>query len=542
MNNQIYVTCTSEEMKSFIRGETLFRELVKAPEDAEIWLYTPQCETPCYMTFDDLRMAISNMIRLERKPEEFFYEWYERIYLQLGELFGIPALVGYPDISSMDDLYEIETSLFPKNEYQMSFAIFDDINFDEGIFSSFGMTMEEYSSMLHEYLERMNNLEYNMQHHLSEWRFTDRQKQNIVHKFKDEETLAELGEVKKALFRKMLEELVAAGDLEAIKIKGYACYGYDNPVYECDWFTSRDCMLILVEKGDDEMQAQAANTLGYIYYYGRCNDGVPEYDLAYKYFSLACFFGYYEATYKVGDMLAEGKGVPQNKTTAYRLYQNVYEECLEKFQRNDEKHTFADAALRMGRSFQNGIGVYKSPLLAYYFYLQAKVGIDIRMKKDNFFGDKKVLAGIEQGLADTKATLLSQGLDVEQPSFEITLKKVFSMLVDQDHEMSLKVEEMEDSQKLTFTRIGYEGYDPKRKMLVTFPEVSYCQKTDQVILYLPKDIPLTLKNDANEIIFDDVKYDAYNIRFYKRRKRMAIIPNKPMKFVNTQHADVNIHE
>ena len=33
-------------------------------------------------------------------------------------------------------------------------------------------------------------------------------------------------------------------------------------------------------------KAFLANTLGYIYYYGRCNNGNPEYELAYKYASM----------------------------------------------------------------------------------------------------------------------------------------------------------------------------------------------------------------------------------------------------------------
>jgi TPR repeat protein len=53
---------------------------------------------------------------------------------------------------------------------------------------------------------------------------------------------------------------------------------------------------------------QYANTLGYIYYYGRCNNGVPEYDQAFYYFSYAAANGLYEGMYKLADLFWHGYG------------------------------------------------------------------------------------------------------------------------------------------------------------------------------------------------------------------------------------------
>ena len=50
-----------------------------------------------------------------------------------------------------------------------------------------------------------------------------------------------------------------------------------------------------------------ARTIGYIYYYGRTTDGVPQGDKAFQYFAIGHIAGhYYEATYKLADCYLKG--------------------------------------------------------------------------------------------------------------------------------------------------------------------------------------------------------------------------------------------
>ncbi len=74
-----------------------------------------------------------------------------------------------------------------------------------------------------------------------------------------------------------------------------------------------------------------ANTLGYIYYYGRCNGGVPEYDKAFYYFGIAAANGLYEGMYKLADMFRHGYGCRESRHTARNLYGMVYEDSLKHF-------------------------------------------------------------------------------------------------------------------------------------------------------------------------------------------------------------------
>ena len=70
-------------------------------------------------------------------------------------------------------------------------------------------------------------------------------------------------------------------DPGSIQRRGY-CYYCGTKIYPNDWLKARDAFEEYYQMTGD---ASAANTLGYIYYYGRCNGGVPEYDKAFRYFS-----------------------------------------------------------------------------------------------------------------------------------------------------------------------------------------------------------------------------------------------------------------
>lgn len=65
-----------------------------------------------------------------------------------------------------------------------------------------------------------------------------------------------------------------------------------------------------------------ARTIGYIYYYGRTTNGVPQGDKAFQYFAIGHIAGkYYEATYKLADCYLKGYGTPICHQAAYNLRQ-----------------------------------------------------------------------------------------------------------------------------------------------------------------------------------------------------------------------------
>jgi len=98
----------------------------------------------------------------------------------------------------------------------------------------------------------------------------------------DDDTIDAQSEATQKLFKRCLDAMCDMKDPRSIQRRGY-CYYCGTKIYPNNWVKARDAFIEYYNLTGD---ASAANTLGYIYYYGRCNNGVPEYDEAFKYFSI----------------------------------------------------------------------------------------------------------------------------------------------------------------------------------------------------------------------------------------------------------------
>ncbi len=273
-----------------------------------------------------------------------------------------------------------------------------------------------------------------------------------------------------------------------------------------------------MEIGDDDMQAQSANTLGYIYYYGRCNDGVPQYDLAYKYFSLAAFFGYYEATYKVGDMIRDGKGIYKNEKAAFNLYTRYYDESYKNFIEHGDG-VLSDLALRIASCYQHGTGTEQNLMSAYAYYMIARVAIDERMQRSNFFGLGKVSANIRAGLNEVKRELgrycrqKTCGIDIEAFVQEVMLKEYA--------EMKVTVKKKKKGYKITLACTLEKGnIGQPYPYLLTLPTISYCKKSAETLFVLGQDAKVDVRAPKQMFYVDRIKIKKNAIYFYHHKKKM----------------------
>ena len=225
------------------------------------------------------------------------------------------------------------------------------------------------------------------------------------------------------------------GNRQALEVLAYACYG-GNRLFACDWVRSRDCLLRLSEREDvpDKDKAFYANTLGYIYYYGRCSGGVPEYDKAFSCFSLGADCGIYESMYKLSDMYLHGYGTAKNLYAAQIQLRMVFEKSYDSIRSSEFDCEFADVALRLGNLCRDGIIEDES---AEAYYQMADFAIKKRAKF-NRYGDSKVacaiageLARIREGQPVKKRTTLRDfdAVDIVSRLFdnytcEVTIKPV----------------------------------------------------------------------------------------------------------------------
>lgn len=276
----------------------------------------------------------------------------------------------------------------------------------------------------------------------------------------DEASLEKLSENDKERVRKHLEILCSHDDLSSLIKKGYLCYG-GSPLYKCDWNETVRCFEKVLEAGFDDA---LSDSLGYIYYYGRTTNGVPDYEKAYRYFSAAALAGNHESLYKVGDMFLKGLGVPSSPMLADKLYYRVYCESRALLLRRCRLNKFADAALRIASSYERK-GYSKG--MIYSKYLEADLGLKLR-DEYRYYGDSVVRKAVDAGLEK-----------YSKENIEYDESEIFSFLDSNTLRGKLLHVELELCGNVMKGRVEVvsEGRRCKSEdayLLLTLPSLSYC--------------------------------------------------------------------
>ena len=252
-----------------------------------------------------------------------------------------------------------------------------------------------------------------------------------------------------------------------------------------------------------EPDPQIANTLGYMYYYGRCTDGVPEYDKAFYYFSIGAAGWYYESRYKLADMYRHGYGVAKNPKVVWSIIWELYEEQLKKIRRGEFGSNFADVALRAGNIWKEGINCYASPDNAYFYYLQAQYAIRMRMLAEDNYGDQKVAAGIEQAVAE-----ILPETSYAKAAGTVHMNSLYRLLqygLGERHHMEMKVRRIsEEEAKLTFRIVPYENEKDKPRIFVTVPALHFCGLVEKVAVTAKKIRTMNLCGKEDTVLFDSI--------------------------------------
>lgn len=316
------------------------------------------------------------------------------------------------------------------------------------------------------------------------------------------------------------------------KIEAFGYELYNQAGRDCArWKEVEACFLYLVEHCKYGTKVgQFANTLGYIYYYGRTTNFEPQYDKAYYYFTIGADCGFFESTYKLGDMYKNGYYVEQNYETAIELYHRVCDYVEEQFYLEEFDGVFADIALRLGSMYREGLGCEKDEHFALYMYTIANYTIIERMKHSDFFGNRKVKDSIEKELTE-----LQQALQVDKnqvrhiESFPFLLEAVDMS----EYACNVLFEMNEGSVIITLERLG-EFYEDVPRIPVILSQYDYVKFEEQlqIIAHNPYDFEYyedgllieQLENNVN-IVVDDIYIDEDNhcVEFYFREQLVASI-------------------
>jgi TPR repeat protein len=504
------VTLRPEQLKALARYELTF-DKIGIGEDVQIL-----CSEDYAYTLEDLKQAVIHLQQVDPEVEVFCERWFSPLEAQ-EEHFGILTLL-YPEAD------EDDTPEYLK-EYAEGLPVSDSAQFRD-VWWRLDHAVEACGTHgklsqvipLDEIIKQLDRYQENKGKPIEKWQFTTVEKENYIALFDSADYVKNASENQLSLCRQYIDELCETGSYHALHTKGYACYG-GNRLYPCDWNIARDYISHLFEKKDEP---QYANTLGYIYYYGRCNGGVPEYDKAFYYFGIAAANGIYEGMYKLGDMFWNGYGCKKSPRTAGSLYRMVYGGSFRNFQKGGGAK-FADAALRMGYVYAQGIGVKQNPIQAYFYYLQAEYAARLRGENSDFFGDKTVAANIQKAIAEIKTRLpkdyFSDHVDYEYPL-------PFEQLAEDGNRCELKRAETPDgSVVLTASRKKARGQDETDCVLITAPKIGYCQRRKDFSLSLVGLSELWFQSDALCVPYDycELSWRSGRYEFYHDDELVAYV-------------------
>lgn len=300
---------------------------------------------------------------------------------------------------------------------------------------------------------------------------------------------------------------------QEIEKEGYRLYhiaGKDKDL----WKQCTDCFIYLIENGaKGQKKAQYGNTLGYIFYYGRTNNFQPEYDKAFKYFSIGAEGGFYESIYKLGDMYLNGYYVEKDPERAVKLYTQVYEEVEHQFREEAFGGVFADISLRLGSLYRKGIGCKQDDYKALFIYTMADYAIKERMKRQEFFGNRKVADSITKELTELQEKL---GVDTNKERIRADYPQVLPLALADGYLISVTFTREEGKVIIEAEReiaLWGEGYEVSR-IPVIFSEYGYLRFFDTLIetAYGVTDFEImSAYEDCN--LVDEIRYDAGSGRY-----------------------------
>ena len=328
-----------------------------------------------------------------------------------------------------------------------------------------------------------------------------------------------------------LKCLAEKGIYRSMRQIGYEYYEGCNG-FPCD---AVKALYWLKKAYEVRQEPDIARTLGYIYYYGRTTGGVPDGDNAFRYFAIGHFAGgYYEATYKLADCYVHGYGTPVCFEAAYRLVSSVYKDSWEGFLNGENFTKLADAALRLGSYYRDGVFVKADHVRAYDFYLEARAAIRARLSAGEYIGDRGVAAGIchsikelsqEIGEPSSKRRFDQGGLIIDPASMEnITYLYPNNLIVKRENNGVLRLISDENGANRSLLRLPKLGICER---ISSFEILLYgdidARKHAEIVSFDPDQITLI----GGSVIFskEDTDYDVV-----VSVERLILLPLKEISF------------
>lgn len=506
-------TITQKEMRQFVRLEKPLAQVIgsrKYPERIVV-------EDGYNFTLDDVETLLANLISSGMTVDEFENGWAK----PLRELFNESTDYTVYTSDSPD------RSVLPDSDDKVIQIILEHLDnvWVECDDESRTVASQADVRSLQKLIEMYRS---NADKKPLERDYPDSVKLQFIRKYSQAGELKRLDDTGKKLLPRFTEELAKKDVPEALEILARGSYG-GNDAFPCDWQKAETALNRLIELKPGS--TEAANMLGYIYYYGRVTDGEPDYQKAFYYFTIAAAGGDMGAEYKLADCFHKGNGVPANDSTAFSLNDKAYEATFEQFTKGDPDCPFADAARRKGNCYLRGIGVKADALEAYRHYLMADLAIQLRMENGAHYGDDSVQTKIVNALAASKDILIKSGAFAEKDFAKKRLKCSYPLglheALKDGYACEIKVGRKDSGKVLNLTlhRVRKHTDRTPAKILLAVPQFGSCFLTDELEWRLKNFEKCDIAGGKDKFRFNAWEYDPERGRvwfFYDDRLTASI--------------------
>lgn len=482
------VLLTEEELRQLCRFEVTPQSLRGDVDWTKL-----ETKVTYEMTLDDFKVAFQNILKAGSPDSDDAQDWYRTAIegfadeLGLIDTYAAYDMAGLPSSSAMPGLPSADT---------VEANILDELylRFEQG----------QPTKSLEDLIQEIETFKKEEEKPLEDRTFTREEMEDFL-SYWDMDMVERKGtpEIRK-LYVRIVNALADAGNPAGLYQKAYACYGNGCAGFKQDWAASRDCLLKLEEIAPDPSYA---NTLGYIYYYGRTTDGMPDYPEAFKWFSIGAAGGIIESRYKLADMFVKGRACPKDPQTAHTIIAELFADSVIDFCHGKAETKFADVCLREAGLLRDGTGCMPSPEDAYSLALLAKCAIRMRRLSSDWYGDATVERNIDEALSEMlPATPFAE----QQDAIEFDERRLSDLLrfalADSRH-IELDYE-WEDRRKLSLAfhilRRGDETRDEKFPIVV--PEAHFGGFVEKLVVegsVKPKHA-LGFTKSHGTIVFDEI--------------------------------------
>ena len=462
-----------------------------------------------------------NFLLSEQNSDEHFS--LDVLYGLLNDYYNSPQASSFTELKAYCIRYKDELSVLAwaticeDFDGILKYSILNDVSnyLDNNYALIIPELREEFDKeLLKPIIDRIKTYKDNLDKPLTERTYTDFELHMIFELQYENEYFKALTEKEITAYQKLALELSEKSNIDALFAVAFGAYG-GNRAFECDFALSEKCFLQLLDKDISmDNKADCANSLGYIYYYGRTNDGVPQYDKAYYYFSFAADCGFTEAQYKLADMYKNGYGTIKCEKLANSIISEMYSKEIKSLVDGEFNNKFADIALRRGnieleyistidKKFRDMLLPQERALRALKYYNEAKYAITKRMELYDYYGDASVAASIDNAIAKAKQYIKSS------PRKKSTFQFIEDALRDNirfEGKFKLTVTKLSDEKyKLIFSRLDDRERIVPNGMLVSIPELDVCTHRTKLCVYAEALSEDEIK--CGSYIFDHIEQD-----------------------------------